>query len=351
MRSPKVTKRTGLLLALLAVPLLAGTLLLLAGRGEGPPAPSVEAAPERWPVATSERPTGPKASSPPPPSAPPPETAPATVEEKLAAMEKSGIPLVECGADGKCGECTTDSECPRGKGCVYVRARRGWRCLPSSCQTEADCAEGQRCLVANDTRAGPPIRRCLEAGALQEGEECVDPRTVETACALGLDCISGHCRLECDPKVPHPCAAGAKCVATFSGSGCVPSCASDGDCAGGQVCRPYGSYRQCVVQVRPDCAALACTPPATCETAYGPGKMAYECVTGCDPLGPGAPCAEGFVCGAYGTRSRCYQRCHRFAEVNECPSGQSCSPVMEDKSEYGCINSVQIVFPKALQRR
>jgi len=252
------------------------------------------------------------------------------------------VPLMlECTEDGKCGDCRDASECPAGEGCVLDREHGRMRCLPANCKTADNCAEGQVCL-AHHSATGASIRRCAEAGTLPEGAECLDPMgPPEMRCALGLLCVLERCGRECDPKTKHPCTAGEVCITMEDeGSGCYATCSTDGDCAPGKVCRGGGQPSRCVEQLGPDCSALHCSPPSRCEGTFATGQVAYECVTDCNPLRQEPQCPDGFVCGASGTQSRCYQRCTSAA--NDCPPGRVCFAVMEDRSQYGCVSSLRI---------
>jgi hypothetical protein len=252
------------------------------------------------------------------------------------------VPLtLECTEDGRCGECRDSSECPSGQGCVLNPERRRLVCLPGNCKTADDCSEGEVCL-AHNSATGASVRRCAEAGILPEGAECPDPTgPPETRCALGLVCVLERCGQPCDPKTKHPCTASETCVTMVGeGSGCYATCSTDDDCARGKVCRGGGRLSQCVEQLGPDCPALQCLPPSRCEGSFGAGQVSYECVTPCDPFSQKSQCSNGFVCGASGTQSRCYQRCTSAA--NDCPPGRLCVPVMEDRSQYGCVSSLRI---------
>lgn len=253
------------------------------------------------------------------------------------------VPLwIECTEDGKCGDCRTERDCDAGEGCLLDYEARKWVCRASDCKADEDCAERQVCL-AHASSTGPTIRRCAEAGLLEEGGECIDPTgPPEGRCALGLVCVLGRCGRQCNAKTKQPCSGKENCIVMEGqGSGCFPGCATDGDCGPGLVCRRNGAVPACVRLVGPDCGELQCQAPSTCEGSVYNGIATYDCVTDCNPLSPPPQCPDGYVCGAYGTRSRCYLRCTSSA-ANDCPEGRSCAPVMEDHSEYGCVNAARV---------
>ncbi len=262
-------------------------------------------------------------------------------EPPAHASTSSGQQLVpltlECSEDRKCGDCRTAADCAPGQACILDYTARKFLCLNSDCKTDDDCAEGQVCLP-HFSPTDPTIRRCAEAGLLSEGAACIPVAPPEGRCALGLVCVLGRCGRQCDPKTKAPCADEEHClIMPDYGSGCFPFCSSDSDCDGGLVCRKQA----CVRLVGSDCDALRCLPPSRCEGGVAFGVASYECVTGCNPLSADAGCPEGFLCGAQGTRSRCYQRC-TSPDDNDCPPGRSCISVVEDGTQYGCIPSTWI---------
>jgi hypothetical protein len=269
-------------------------------------------------------------------------TAVQPVQPPAPASASSRQPLVpltlDCTENGKCGDCRTAADCAPGQGCLLDYTVRKLLCLNSDCKTDDDCAEGQVCLP-HFSPTGPTIRRCAEVGFLPEGATCIDPTAPpEARCALGLVCVLGRCGRECDPKTKTPCTDREYCIIMQSyGSGCFPFCSIDSDCDGGLVCR----QKACVRVIGLECDALRCLPPSRCEGSVAFGVASYECVTSCNPLLADAGCPEGFLCGALGTRSRCYQRC-TSSNDNACPSGQVCGPVVEDGTEEGCVSSARI---------
>jgi hypothetical protein len=262
---------------------------------------------------------------------------------EAARVGRPLVPLtVQCTLDWKCGDCRTAADCPTGQGCMLDYEARKFLCLSSNCKTEQECAEGQVCL-SHASATGPTIRRCAEAGLLQEGAECIDPGAPpEGRCALGMVCVLDRCGRQCDARSKQPCTGKGSCITMEGiGSGCFPSCSNDSDCDFGKACRRNGSVAECVQVFGPQCSELHCKLPFKCEGNVGDGLATYECVTSCNPLFPDAQCPEGFVCGAEDTRSRCYQRCTSPA-VNDCPSGRGCVAVVEDGSQFGCVSSVRI---------
>jgi hypothetical protein len=263
--------------------------------------------------------------------------------EQVLRAGRPLVPLwVQCTEDGKCGDCRTAADCMPGQGCLLDYEARKFLCLASNCKAPEECAEGQVCL-SHTSATGPAIRRCAEAGLLQEGAECIDPTAPpEGRCTLGLVCVLGRCGRQCDARTKQPCTGKENCITMEGeGSGCFPGCSNDGDCDSGKSCRRNGPVPQCVQVLGPECPELQCSPPFKCEGSVADGLATYECVTSCNPLLPEGHCPEGFICGADGTRSRCYQRCTSPA-VNDCPSGRGCFAAVEDGSQFGCVSSARI---------
>jgi len=124
-----------------------------------------------------------------------------------------------CSGAGACVgtpyECTPTqceaSSVPDGAGCAVTFKEAGAACDDSDACTGADACDGAGACV------GPP----LTCG-------------VGELCAAGEGCVSTHCAA-CSADAE--CGAASACV-TVSGAGrCLETCATDGDCASGELCR------------------------------------------------------------------------------------------------------------------
>jgi peptidoglycan-associated lipoprotein len=92
-------------------------------------------------------------------------------------------------ATGKCVECTSDPQCPRGKQCSANAC-----VLAPECKNDSQCPLGQVCQAgkcktcAADNECGPGGR--CEAGACKQAKQC----TKDDQCADDEDCVGGFCR-------------------------------------------------------------------------------------------------------------------------------------------------------------
>jgi len=109
------------------------------------------------------------------------------------------------------------------------------RCLGSECHTDIDCGPEMMCRAVASL-GGLPVRLCLLAGELKEGEICFDlPRTRGAACEAGLICHHQYCGRPCRMDNPTTCSERFRCVDDLNGPVCVPSCLRTG-CPEGQRC-------------------------------------------------------------------------------------------------------------------
>ena len=92
-------------------------------------------------------------------------------------------------ANGKCVECTSDAQCPRGKQCSANACVQAPECKnDSQCPLGQVCQAGKCKTCAMDNECGPGGR--CEAGACKQAKAC----TKDDQCADDEDCVNGFCR-------------------------------------------------------------------------------------------------------------------------------------------------------------
>ncbi|QSQ25125.1 hypothetical protein JY651_09420 [Pyxidicoccus parkwayensis] len=183
--------------------------------------------------------------------------------------------------------------CAAGESCLFADlpdGGTGSRCFAAECDAVLqNCAQGQRCTYV--TEAGATRRRCVEAGAAEEGAPCTlaptDGGPAYDTCEAGLFCKDAR---QEDGGTVFSCRK--LCHAT-------PTCGGSGEC--NTVLRLEGTSE----------LPLVCGPPSA----------------RCDPFGKDCtsplscyPSTSGPVCAGSGTR-REGESCD-FS--NQCAPGSSC---------------------------
>jgi len=238
----------------------------------------------------------------------------------------------------RCGECTTDSDCPAGRGCVINYSKGVFECAESECEEDHHCFPGSVCRVAAGGAPGPVIRRCLLAGERAAGEPCSRlPATPDEACGEGLLCVNDLCGRPCVPGSREDCPVGYVCEDSPLGAACLPDCRQPG-CSEGRACTQLnGGVFQCLALVVDECGdEKPCAQGANCITRGRKGRAGRFCSSPCAAWKPSS-CPEGFVCGVGGpTLSTCYRKCDP-QDLNTCPTGWLCMTVTEDLQTWGCL--------------
>ncbi|QSQ20912.1 hypothetical protein JY651_37675 [Pyxidicoccus parkwayensis] len=249
--------------------------------------------------------------------------------------------LMNCQFDGgtfRCGECTTDSDCPAGQGCVIDYGKGTFTCAASECEDDSHCFPGSVCRVAAGGAPGPVIRRCLQTGVRLLGEPCSRlPATRDEACEEGLLCINHHCGTPCTPGEAGTCPDGYTCEESPSGAACLPDCRKLG-CSSDKQCAPLnGGAFQCLDLVVDECSdEKPCAGGAQCIVRGRGGRAGRFCAAACDSWKVES-CGGNQVCGIGGpTGSACYAKCDP-QDLDTCPQGWLCTTVTEDLQTWGCL--------------
>lgn len=257
-------------------------------------------------------------------------------------LAEDGLPItaMDCTFQGdrlRCGECTTDADCPLGQGCGANRKTRRFECMASECEVDVHCFPGQVCRAVTEGSTGAaPVRRCVPVGLRAEGEPCdLEPLSPTGSCQEGLHCVFSQCARPCQPQEPWSCPKGYTCKAGLGSHGCVPDCRELG-CPPGQRCKVLeDGHPQCLVAVVGECPELPCAEGERCNMDLARGRAAFWCARVCNPLQP-ASCHPGEVCGVgEGPISTCYRRCNPH-DLDSCPPEEVCRTVSEDLSLWGC---------------
>ncbi|MCY1017571.1 hypothetical protein [Pyxidicoccus sp. MSG2] len=249
--------------------------------------------------------------------------------------------LMNCSSDGgtfRCGECTTDSECPAGQGCIINFGKGTFECAASECENDSGCFPGSVCRVAAGGAPGPVIRRCLLAGVRLAGESCSRwPATREEACGEGLLCINHRCGPPCTPGEPEACPEGYSCEESPSGAACVSDCRGQGCPTGKQCAALNGGVHQCLNLVVDECSdEKPCAQGENCIVRGRVGHAGRFCAAACDSWKTDS-CSGAQVCGMGGpTGSACYAKCDP-QDLSTCPQGWLCTTVTEDLQTWGCL--------------
>lgn len=257
-------------------------------------------------------------------------------------LGEDGLPIaaMDCTTEGdalRCGECTTDADCPLGQGCAANRKTRRFECMASECEVDVHCFPGHVCRAVTEGSTGAaPVRRCVPVGLRAEGEPCdLEPLSPTGSCQEGLHCVSSQCARPCQPQQPWSCPQGYTCKAGLGSHGCVPDCRQWG-CPQGQRCKALedGHY-QCLVAVVGECPEVPCAEGEYCNMDMARGRAAFWCARVCSPLQPSS-CPPGEVCGVgKGSISICYPRCDPH-NLDSCGPQHVCRTISEDLSLWGC---------------
>lgn len=260
-------------------------------------------------------------------------------------LAPDGLPAsaLRCAWDGgvlKCGSCWTDSDCPRGQGCVPDWKTRRFKCVSSECEEDTHCFPGFVCRTVSTGITDTVIRRCVPEGVQQEGEACAAVTSSRrSTCREGLRCVDQMCTAPCQLDVPTSCPSGYTCTDGPDGPGCVPDCQKLG-CPQGQQCKHLkGSDYTCLERVTGTCPESSCAEGERCNVNLFRGHGTFWCARVCNPLRPDS-CPSGQVCGkASGTASTCYRQCDP-RDLDFCGPGWMCATVSEDFSLWGCSPAV-----------
>jgi hypothetical protein len=189
---------------------------------------------------------------------------------------------------------------------------------PPPCVDDGDCSLGFVCQ--NGCIEGCRVNRDCPTSQVCDGVggavgSCV-ACLANTDCADGEVCMGGAC-------LPS-CATDADCADGVCNGGVCVGCNADDDCSLGSIC----SNNECVAGCRADrdCPdELVCGPAGTCVdgcrtsdecvlgTSCGPDNV---CVFGC--AGDDARCPEGFLCD---DNNRCQQACE---DAGDCGNDRTC---------------------------
>lgn len=249
---------------------------------------------------------------------------------------------VDCVRDGtgrlNCGDCSLDSDCPAGRGCVLDPSARRTVCLGSNCQHDSDCPAGVCLRLTGGTASSTVVQRCTPRGDRQLNAPCLGVGTVNR-CAAGLECsiaAGGICRPSCESA---DCPADQQCVREDLVSVCVSACRQDSDCGGnGLSCELVsGTLKQCLRRVGENCLLedAGCGVGEQCVRSLRAGTIRFACRVACDPLAPSCP--DRGVCGSWGTRSVCFSPCNPENFERDCPAQHTCSTVDEEGTTWGCM--------------
>jgi subtilisin family serine protease len=156
------------------------------------------------------------------------------------------------------------------------------------CTTDADCAAGEKCA------GGVCLPACAEHGDCSAGAVCKDGACMVVGCSDGSECP-----------------AGTACPAEGEGRTCRPSCGSDAECAGPELCLPAlgGDL----------CQAIACADAVTCPAGTVCPQEGGTCQR---PCASDRDCVEPALClPALGG-----DLCREIActDGSECPVGTAC---------------------------
>ncbi len=246
---------------------------------------------------------------------------------------------------GVCAQCS-DAFCPVGQSCQPTSAPG-----PSSCGANMACPLGQYCAFGNFCI---PILICAQcSGVSGSCPSCAS----NNQCAPGEVCVGGSCQA-CTSD--SQCGPTAKCEATHAAVQC--GCSTDADCAAGEkcpfgVCTPVGNpscgwdegtFADGAAEIRASGANGECAPGQTC--IYG---VCFACTSfeDCNTFLPGGPpgtlagglaCIHG-VCTSCTSNSQCGggQACVG-GTCGTCVTNGQCGPSGQCTSGYcGCTTDAQ----------
>lgn len=209
---------------------------------------------------------------------------------------------------GKCGKCTSDTQCTSTSGHAGVFCDTGsGKCLPGC--TDGSCGSLEWCALKNAT-AGQCSAKIANGSAVPANSAGADSGAGKCTPVVGLRvCLSGACDVDdnlCGLMNSKTCTAVPALDAGTGDAGvAIPTsqcrtgaCQADGKCgvATGGTCtsNPECRSNSCVSG---KCVATSCTTDANCGSA-----------------------TSGFICSA----NICVEGC-RGASGNGCPSGQVCT--------------------------
>jgi Cys-rich repeat protein len=205
-----------------------------------------------------------------------------------------------CQADGRCGNCSLDTDCPEGLLC------REGLCTSEECATDEDCPEGQVCLEsacrACDCQADE------DCGLFEVCQDCACT-TQTRPCESQADCLPFELCVEGACTLPSRCTADAECPAgqVCNGWFCELGCAADEDCGQLRACVEGRCLLRCLTdqtcfQAGTICVDYLCVP-AECQADTDCAGELMRCQAGrCEgytPCQADADCPDwNFTCQA-----------------------------------------------------
>lgn len=252
-----------------------------------------------------------------------------------AGLDGSGTPGIVCLRDADCGagavcaagachagDCAVDSACAPGKLCGLVTPFTCAACSADSdcrndpayglstvcvsgactrgdCRTDGDCPNARVCGLSLPNVCAPcsTDSDCTAAAGYGAGYVCASGSCVRTGCASDADCAPGQICGLVTAGVCAPCGGNADCRsdATYGAStvcalGCCVAgdCRDDSDCSAGAICGAVAPH---------SCGACVSTAACRADPSYGARTVCVggacvpgNCVTSAD-------CAGGRICG------------------------------------------------------
>lgn len=244
-------------------------------------------------------------------------TVPIRVERHSCASDEECPPGETCTEGGTCEEpCTDDSSCPSEQVCEDGTCQDP----PPPCETTTDCEGNTTCIgghcvpecpvdgggdpvVCNPGDGEPPCVRdsqCNGNNVCEDGvcQPCDHP--CDVSCRPGLVCVEGWC------EEPVEECHGGNCPATVT-------CASQYDCAGGQLCE-NGVCTDGGGNVE------TCSSDADCTTGACIGGVCSASPTRLLTCDASTVCPAGHDC----TNGRCERRAGICELDGDCTDGDAC---------------------------
>ncbi|MBV71178.1 MAG: hypothetical protein CMH52_07480 [Myxococcales bacterium] len=215
--------------------------------------------------------------------------------------------------------------CDPGFFCVHVpqqrpnvgRCQAGDGCRPG---VEGDCPPDRPyCHL----KGGSTV--CTEAGALMEGDDCVDALDIPQPCAEGLVCNNSICQVPCIPGAENDCPNGGRCADISERVGVDAGLCGPRNCDWftGDGC---DDDEKCSYAIRSDGVLVG-----SCTALNGPGNPDGSMCSNL-PMG-GDNCAQGLVCiGAAGRERICRTLCDTGQYEAPCAGTRACEERLQTTS-------------------